>query len=267
MFFRSLALASGFLVMGAYPQATKPPAAPKDIVPLHTVEPVVIRDGSVKIDVYARLTAGSRVEPGDVIVTGAGRDNQASFNVPVAVTPLVPGKSGPARVSTATARAHKVTAVDRYVYEIEKLEGRKFVPYALLEFRRVDLSWRISPKGPGPLKLVNIGKPVTLTGDWAEHTETTYEYGFEKLRLRVASVTIIGPEIGSKKINLATGCSVFRVEPATHRPHPMPFDHRPCGKTTFDPQKKYATVEVTGLETVRAVDLSYARLPAAALQE
>src|SRR5690348_3901206 len=115
------------LAMYAISQTPQPPPL------LHTVEPVIVRDGSVKLDVYALATSGGQVGSGGVITTTASHDNQATFNVPTGIKPTPnPGRG---RVITTAEIAHVMSTVDAYIFDIEKLEGRKFVPYTQLQFR------------------------------------------------------------------------------------------------------------------------------------
>src|SRR5689334_7032619 len=130
------------LAMYAIPQTPQAPA------PLHTVEPVIVRDGSVKLDVYSLSRSGGQVGPGGVITTTASPDNQATLNVPTGIKPTAnPGRG---QVITTAEKAHAMATVDGYIFDIEKLEGRKFVPYSQLQFKYVNLKWQISPKGDNP---------------------------------------------------------------------------------------------------------------------
>jgi hypothetical protein len=236
-----------------------PAAKPTDTgpMPLHAAEPVVVRDGSIKVDVYARHNSPVRIEQPNTIFANAHRDNQATLLVPTRVVPI--GKTRLGRLLTTSARAHRMMAVRRYAFEVENLERGRFVPYATLVFELVGISWRISPKGKNPLKLVGCSEPVALTGDWANHFQSTCEYGYKALLLRLGSVTVERQPDAPVKINLGTGCSEFRIEPISHRPHRMPFDHPPCEGIRPDLAHKYPGVKIRGVKAISAIDLSAAK--------
>jgi hypothetical protein len=107
---------------------------------------------------------------------------------------------------------------------------------------------------------------VALTGDWVNHFQSTCEYGSQDLPLRLGSVTIEPVNGVPVKINLGTGCSEFRIEPISHRPHRMPFDRPPCDGIRPDPAHKYPGVKIRGVNVIAAIDVSAAkrRTPGAA---
>ena len=234
-------------------QAPKPPGDTGPF-PIHASEPVLVRDGSIKVDIYASNSSPVRIEQPNTIFANAHPDNQATLLVPTRVVPI--GKTSVGRFLTTSARAHGMMGVRRYSFLVENFERGRFVPYATLVFELSGITWRISPKGKSPLSLVRCSEPVALTGDWAKHFQSTCEYGHQDLPLRLGSVTIERRTGAPIKINLGTGCSEFRIEPRTHRPHRMPFDHPPCDGIRPDVAHKYPRVKVRGEKAITAIDLS-----------
>ena len=246
----------------AAPQAgSSQPSPPKDPIPRHVAEPVVVRDGSLKIDIYSTSDTAVVTEKPDSVIANGDAANQATFLVPTRVVRVKKGPDGTAvgRLQTGSGLAHRSIAVRRYVYEIESLQKGRYVPYGSIVFTLEKTNWRIAPHGEYPLRLIGCSKPIALTGDWANHFQSTCEYGYGDLRLRLGSVTV-EPEAGAPiKINLATGCSEFRMEPFTHPSHRMPFDHPPCDGLRPDPDRKYPKVDVRGVKKIKAIDVSLAK--------
>jgi hypothetical protein len=273
-----IALITGFAAMATQAQTVRPaPSKPatstpgqqpgstkttsKGTIPRHTAEPIVIRDGSVMVDIYSTSDIPVVVEKPNTVVANGETANKATFLVPTRVVPVLAGGPGDGRLQTNRALAHDTTPVRLYVYEVQKLEGRKFVPYSELVFQWVTPNWRISPKqGSNPLELKGCKGPVKLYGAWANHWASTCEYGHGELQLRLGSVTIdTGVAGGPGPINLGTGCSEFRIEPYTHPIHDMPFDHPACGGLRLDPNRSYPTVQVKGVRSITAIDVSLAK--------
>jgi len=227
---------------------------PQSIVPLHANEPIVVGDGSVKVEVYSTSGTDNRAE-GDTVIARGFRDNQATFSVPVRVV----SSDGKAELKTTSGLAHPTLAIDGYVYEIEKFTGKGFVPYAQLSFTLKNENWIIAPAGANPLKLIRSDKPVALTGAWANHFLTTYEFGFPGTILRVGAVSIVRKGSRKTRILLGTGCSQFRIEPSNHIRHDMPFDHPPCRDAQLlRPGVRFPTVRINGVKPVAAIDVSVA---------
>jgi hypothetical protein len=206
----------------------------------------------VKVDVYSTTGKDNQAD-GDTVTAGGFFDNQATFSVPVQVF----SKDGKPQLRTTTGLAHPSLKVDGYRYHIERFTGKKFVPYAQLSFTLKNTRWTIAPAGPKPLKLIHRGKPVALTGAWANHFRTTYEYGYPGAVLRVGAVSILRRGFPTKRIVLGTGCSEFRIEPANHIRHDMPFENPPCRDARLlKADGRYPAVKINGVKPVKAVDVS-----------
>ena len=98
---------------------------------------------------------------------------------------------------------------------------------------------------------------------WANHFQSSCEYGYGDLTLRLGSVTVEQLKGVSCKMNLGTGCSAFRIEPMVHPPHSMTFDHPPCDGLRLDPTLSYPTVRVKGVKSIIAIDLSLSKVKSA----
>jgi hypothetical protein len=233
------------------------------VIPRHIAEPIVIRDSSVKVDIYATSDAAVEVEKPDTVITDGVSANKGTVLVPTRVVRVRTGPGGRTvvgKLQLRSARAHPTINVRRYVYEVEKFEDGKFVPYAELVFQSVKSGWRISPSGSNPLKLICCGAPVALAGAWANHFQSSCEYGYRDLHLRLGSVTIEPLKGAPSKMSLATGCSEFRIEPILHPPHRMTFDHTPCAGVRLDPTVSYPRVLVKGVHSITAIDVSLAKV-------
>jgi len=227
---------------------------PQTPIPLHSDEPIVIGDGSVKVDVYSTTGKDNRAD-GDTVIARGFRGNQATFSVPVRVIL----SNGKAQLKTTSGLAHPALKIDGYIYEIERFTGKSFVPYAQLSFTLKNTTWIIAPGGPNPLKLIRHGEPVALTGAWAKHFLTTYEFGYPGAVLRVGAVSIVSQGSRGTRILLGTGCSQFRIEPTNHIKHEMPFDNPPCRDAELlRTGTRYPTVRINGVKPVSAIDVSVA---------
>jgi hypothetical protein len=227
---------------------------PQTIIPLHAEEPIVVGDGSVKVDVYSTSGKDSRVD-GDTVIARGFPGNQATFSVPVRVVL----SNGKAVLRTASGLAHPALTIDGYVYDIERFTGKTFVPYAQLSFTLKNNNWIIAPGGANPLKLIRHDEPVALTGAWANHFLTTYEFGYPGMVLRVGAVSIVRKGSRTTRIRLGTGCSQFRIEPTNHIKHDMPFDNPPCRDAELlRAGRRYPTVKINGFKPVTAIDVSVA---------
>lgn len=242
-------------------QATPPKVG---TIPRHTAEPVVIRDGSLKIDIYAMDKKPVKIEQSDTIVTNAAATNGSSFLVPTGVKVIQSGPTGKTvgELQTSSGIAHGVLAVKRYVYNVERLDNGKFVFFEKLIFQLQVLTptssiWRIFQEAQKPLS-VGCKPPVPLSGVWADHYQSTCEYGPSSLRLRIGSVTVEA-EKGTFTINMGTGCSESRIEPSSHSNHPIAFDHVACPGLQLDPAAVYPKVQVKGVDTITAIDVSLAK--------
>ena len=232
------------------------------VIPRHTAEPIVIRDSSLKIDVYS-TSDNAVITSGDTITVNGEGANQATVLVPTRVVAVAKGKRGaamPGRLLSQTALAHPMQAVQQYVYRIDAYAKGRFIPFSELAFQFEKFTWRISPRGHNRLTLVGCSAPVALTGAWANHFQSTCEYRSGDLQLRLGNVTIHSAEAGARVVNLSTGCSEFRIEPITHPPHQMPFDHSPCGGVSFSAALRYPRVQIKGVNSVTAIDLSVAKV-------
>jgi hypothetical protein len=232
---------------------------PGAAIPRHIAEPIVIRDSSVKIDIYSTSDTPVVIEKPDTIVANGANTNKGTLLVPTRVVPVKggPGRKTPVgKLRLTTAVAHPMISIRRYVYEVERFERDKFIPYAELEFQYADFSWRISPRGPNPLQLIGCGAPVALSGAWANHFQSTCEFGYRDLHLRLGSVTIERSNGVPLKMDLGTGCSEFRIEPIIHPPHRLTFDHSPCSNLRLDPKMRYPAVKVKGAHPITAIDVS-----------
>jgi hypothetical protein len=241
---------------------TERPAPPATTIPKHIAEPIVIRDSSVKIDIYSTSDTAVVVEKPDTVIANGAGANEATLLVPTRIIGFKTGKGGKTvlgRLQLRSARAHPTIAVRRYVYEIEKLEKGSFAPYSELVFQLEEFSWRISPKGTNPLNLIGCTSPVALSGAWANHFQSTCEYGYRDLHLRLGSVTIEPLKGAPTKINLGTGCSEFRIEPITHPRHRLTFDHPPCAGLRLDARVSFPKVQVKGVKSITAIDVSLAK--------
>jgi hypothetical protein len=239
-----------FALLAAVPTLCEP----QPPVPLHAEEPIVIGDGSVKVDVYSTTGKDSRVD-GDTVIARGFPDNQATFSVPVGVVM----NDGKAQLKTTSGLAHPALRIDGYIYEIERFTGKRFVPYAHLSFTLKKESWIIAPGGANPLKLIRSGEPVALSGAWANHFLTTYEFGHPGAVLRVGAVSIMRHGSRTTRIRLGTGCSEFRIEPTSHIRHDMPFDNPPCHDSQLlRAGSRYPTVRINGVKPVTAIDVSAA---------
>jgi len=222
------------------------------IIPLHADEPIVVGDGSVKVDVYSTTGKDNRAD-GDTVIARGFPDNQATFSVPVRVF----SNDGKAQLRTVSGLAHPAQKIDGYVYDIERFNGKKFVPYAQLTFTLKNTSWIIAPSGANPLKLIRRSEPVALTGAWANHFVTTYEFGYPGTVLRMGGVSIVRQASRRTRILLGTGCSQFRIEPSNHIKHDMPFDSPPCRDAQLlRAGARYPTVRINGVKPVAAIDVS-----------
>lgn len=222
------------------------------VIPLHAEEPIVVGDGSVKVDVYSTTGKDNRAD-GDTVIARGFPSNQATFSVPVRVF----SNGGKAQLRTTSGLAHPALKIDGYVYDIERFNGKKFVPYAQLTFTLKNTSWIISPGGANPMKLIRRGEPVALTGAWANHFLTTYEFGYPGTVLRVGAVSIVRQASRRTRILLGTGCSQFRIEPSNHIKHDMPFDNPPCGDAQLlRAGARYPKVRINGVKPVAAIDVS-----------
>ena len=240
-----------------------PDPQPGGVIPRHIAEPIVIRDSSVKVDIYSTSDTAVEVEKPDTVIANGVSANKATFLVPTRVVRVRTGPGGSSvvgKLQTRSALAHQTMSVRRYVYEVEKFERGKFIPYSELVFQSVKSGWRISPNGSNPLKLIGCSAPVALSGAWANHFQSSCEYGYRDLHLRLGSVTIEPLKGVPSKMNLGTGCSEFRIEPIVHPPHRMTFDHTPCGGLRLDPTLRYPRVLVKGVNSITAIDVSLAKV-------
>ena len=208
----------------------------------------------MKVDVYSTTGKDNRAD-GDTVIARGFRDNRATFSVPVRVV----SNDGKVQLNTTSGLAHPALKIDGYIYEIERFTGKSFIPYAQLSFTLKNVTWIIAPGGANPLKLIRIGEPVALTGAWAKHFLTTYEFGYPGAVLRVGAVSIVRQGSRSTRILLGTGCSEFRIEPTNHIKHDMPFDNPPCSDAQLlRAGARYPTVRINGVKPVAAIDVSVA---------
>ena len=208
----------------------------------------------MKVDVYSTTGKDNRAD-GDTVIARGFPDNQATFSVPVRVF----SNDGKAQLRTVPAshiRHRRLTAT--FMTSNDSTE-RDFVPYAQLSFTLKNTSWIIAPGGANPLKLIRRGEPVALTGAWANHFLTTYEFGYPGTVLRVGAVSIVRQASRRTRILLGTGCSQFRIEPTNHIKHDMPFDNPPCRDAQLlRTGARYPTVRINGVKPVAAIDVSVA---------
>lgn len=222
--------------------------APPDVTPLHFDEPIVIQDGSVKIHVYSSTGRDNHAD-GNTVIAKAFRSNKATINVPVRILP-------PGRLLRTSAPVHGFMAVDGYVFDVEQLVEGRYEPYGQIVFRYSKSKWIISPEGSNPLSLVSAGEPVALSGDWANHFRTTYEYGHGNRHLRLGAVRIVRQRASRKAIRFATSCSAFRIEPSNHIAHQTPFQDLPCEGKSLNPKTRFPPVRINGVKTITAIDVS-----------
>lgn len=242
---------AGFLALLAADAAFCQPRTP---APFHADEPIVISDGNLKVEVYSTSGKDSSVD-GDTVTARAFSTNQATLHVPVRVV----SSGGQAKLRFTSTLAHPALEIDRYIYHIDRFNGTRFVPYAAISFTLKNAKWIIAPGGANPLKLTRTTGPVALTGAWAEHFLTTYEFGAPGAVLRLAAVSIVRRGVRTTRIRLGTGCTAFRIEPSIHTEHDMPFDNSPCQDTpALRAAGHYPTVRINSAKPVRAIDVGVA---------
>ena len=210
------------------PQAAGPSSGNTGCFSNHTVEPIIISDGSVEVTVYSSpcqdaptVTFGTTGKSGTLSTPGTAA-HVLSYTVPTGVTTggtlkmsnsLVAHDPKMAKVVKAQGVKADQAAGTSYSWDIESSDSTGvFAPYAKL---KADLvgggTWKFySPDGKLQLSSdVKTGKSKL----WPTHSLTTYKFESGNLRLRIAGAWVNGTKL---PLNVRTGCTAFQIASDTH---------------------------------------------------